>query len=108
MEINQIRRQNLTRVVNEFSSNEAAAKRAGVSGQYLGALLVPGKAFGERSARRLEVAFGLKPGDLDRDLIGGSGGSTDDETIRLAKRFQALSTRDRAAVSALVDRLLAA
>ena len=109
MDIGDIRRRNLTQAVNEFESQSAAAERAGVTVQYLNGLLGGSKAFGERSARKLEIAFGLKPGALDRDLIGGAGGSvTDDETTRLAKRFQALSARDRSAVSALIDRLLAA
>ena len=112
MDIGEIRRRNLAQAVNEFGSQSAAAEKAGVTVQYLNALLVGStKAFGERSARKLESAFGLKPGQLDQDLLGGGGGASppgDEETTRLARRFQALSARDRSAVSALIDRLLVA
>lgn len=111
MDIGEIRRRNLAQAVNEFGSQSAAAEKAGVTVQYLNALLVGStKAFGERSARKLESAFGLKPGQLDQDLLGEGGGPRqgDEETLRIARRFQALSARDRSAVSALIDRLLVA
>ena len=108
MDMNEIRRRSLARVVAEFETMTAAAEKAGVSLQHISQLSNGRVPFGEKTARKLELAFGLKPGALDRDLIGGSGDPTDDETIRLAKRFQALSARDRSAVSALIDRLLAA
>lgn len=108
MDMNEIRRRNLARVVAEFETMTAAAEKAGVSLQHISQLSNGRVPFGEKTARKLELAFGLKPGHLDRngDSEAGLGiAGLDEEALHLARRFQTLTARERAAVATLVTML---
>lgn len=110
MDISEVRRRNLYRLVNQYESQADMARSLGISPQALSGVLTGNKPFGERFARSIETALKVKPGWLDRN--GGSESSPgmaglDDESIQLAQRIQELTPRDRAAVTKLVDSLRA-
>lgn len=110
MDINDVRRRNLSRLLYQYDSQAAMARAVGISPQALSGVLTGNKPFGERFARSIETALKVKPGWLDRN--GGSEAGPglaglDDETIRLAQRIQELTPRDRAAVVKLVESLRA-
>lgn len=107
MNIAQVRKANLRRVLDEFESLTAAAVQAGVTKQHLSTLLTPSSPFGEKTARKLEESLGLEPGRLDRHGEPGTDfAGLGDEELALARRIGRLLPRERAAVAAMVDGLL--
>ena len=110
MDINEIRRRNLRRLVTQYDSQADLARTLAISPQALSGVLTGNKPFGEKFARSLEQTLKLKPGWLDRnggDETGPGLAGLDDAVIRLAQRIQELTPRDRSAVTKLVDSLRA-
>ena len=110
MDISEVRRRNLYRLVHQYDSQADMARSLGISPQARSGVLTGNKPFGERFARSVETALKVKPGWLDRN--GGSEAGPgisglDDETLQLAQRIQELTPRDRAAVVKLVESLRA-
>ena len=110
MNIAEVRRRNLARLVCQYPTQAAMARAVGVSPQALSQVLNATKPCGEKQARSMEAALGLTPGWLDRNGGSESGpgiAGLDDETLQLAQRIQELTPRDRAAVVKLVESLRA-
>ena len=111
MDINDVRRRNLRRLVTQYDSQADLARTLAISPQALSGVLTGNKPFGEKFARSLEQTLKLAPGWLDRnggsDETGPGLAGLDDAVIRLAQRIQELTPRDRSAVTKLVDSLRA-
>ena len=110
MDMNDIRRRNLRRLVNQYDTQAEMARVLGITPQALSGVLTGQKPFGEKSARSIERSLKLNLGWLDRN--GGDEHSPgiaglDDETIHLAQEIQALTPRDRTTVTRLVESLRA-
>ena len=65
-DIEENRRQNLAKLVVKVGSQAALAQKCRVAKQQISGVLTGKKRFGERAARKIEVAVGLKLGDLDK------------------------------------------
>ncbi len=111
MNLQEIRRASLARLIPQYPSQAALARAAGITPQLLSALLVGAtRSFGEKSARNIEAGLGLAPGWLDQDASGEAPQLTaglDDGVIQLAQRIHSLSPRDRQTIETLVDQLAA-
>ena len=79
MDIQDIRRKNLERLIQEKYGNQAGFVRAtGINQGELSAILRGAKSFGEKKARKLEQDAGLQPGLLDHVVIGSQIKAVDD------------------------------
>ncbi len=67
MEIAVVRLHNLRCIVSRYETQQAFASATGLSGQYLNQLLMGHRNLGEKTARKIERALRLTPGELDRD-----------------------------------------
>ena len=110
MDMNEERRRNLRRLVDQYDTQVEMAKVLGITPQTLSGVLTGRKPFGEKFARSLEKALKLNLGWLDRnggDETGPGIAGLDDAVIQLARQVQELTPRDRTVVTKLVESLRA-
>ena len=108
MDMNDVRRRNLRRLLNQYDTQVEMAKVLGITPQALSGVLTGQKPFGEKVARSIEKALKLHLGWLDRnggDETGPGIAGLDDAVIELARQVQELTPRDRTVVTKLVESL---
>jgi transcriptional regulator with XRE-family HTH domain len=72
-----VRRRRLNDLVSEFGSQQALADRLEVEQNYISQLLRGKKAFGEKTARKIEIRTGKPPGWLDEENSPSAASSSD-------------------------------
>ena len=88
----EIRLHNLRRIVSRYETHQAVASEAGLSGQYLNQLLSGHRNIGEKTARKIERALRLTPGELDRDGTEVAAGLRADQ-MQLLQSYNQLSPK---------------
>ncbi|HRX62780.1 MAG TPA: helix-turn-helix transcriptional regulator [Candidatus Competibacter sp.] len=91
MDIAVIRLHNLRRLVSRHDTQQEFAAAAGISGQYLNQLLMGRRNLGEKTARKIERALRLTPGELDADGTSAAAMALPVDQMQLLDEYARLS-----------------
>lgn len=88
MTIQDIRRENLTRLVEQYGSQRKLSDATGLAPTYIHQMLSSIRGIGEKTARKIEINTGLPDGWLDKPFdISGDYQLTEDE-MRLIDMYR--------------------
>lgn len=106
MEIAEIRRSNLRRLVGRYESQLAFAEHAKLGVQYLNQLLSSHRNMGEKTARKIETALKLDLGWLDgRDDKAQEKTGLSPRATKIGQMFDRLPPDKQDALQKIVDAL---
>lgn len=89
----EIRLHNLRRIVSRYETQQAVASEVGLSGQYLNQLLSGHRNLGEKTARKIERALRLTPGELDADGTSAAAMALPVDQMQLLQSYNQLSPK---------------
>lgn len=102
----QRRRNNLNRLLADYPTQRHFADAVGLSVAQVSHLVTGVREMGEEIARRIEQALGLEMGWMDRDAdTSDSMAGVSPSSLHLAREIEALPSKQRSALQALVDSL---
>ena len=99
----QRRRDNLRRLLANYPTQRHFADAVGLSVAQVSHLLTGVREMGEEIARRIEEALGLEMGWMDHGLEASISETVRPTSLRLAREIEALPSKQRGALQALVD-----